>query len=172
MNKTVERLFRGIRMDKNKKPYYITTPIYYPSDNLHIGHTYCTVATDAVKKFKELQGYDVFFTTGTDEHGQKIQEKAREQGMEPKPYVDNIVKDIKDLWKKLDIRYDAFVRSTDEDHEKNVQELFQKLYDKGEIYKGEYEGYYCTPCESFWTENQLGEDLSLIHISEPTRRTQ
>ena len=157
-------------MDKNKKPYYITTPIYYPSDNLHIGHTYCTVATDAVKKFKELQGYDVFFTTGTDEHGQKIQEKAREQGMEPKPYVDNIVKDIKDLWKKLDIRYDAFVRSTDKDHEKNVQELFQKLYDKGEIYKGEYEGYYCTPCESFWTENQLGEDHVCPDCGRPTHR--
>lgn len=163
-------MFRGIRMDKNKKPYYITTPIYYPSDNLHIGHTYCTVATDAVKKFKELQGYDVFFTTGTDEHGQKIQEKAREQGMEPKPYVDNIVKDIKDLWKKLDIRYDAFVRSTDKDHEKNVQELFQKLYDKGEIYKGEYEGYYCTPCESFWTENQLGEDHVCPDCGRPTHR--
>ena len=144
-------------MDQKKKPYYITTPIYYPSDNLHIGHTYCTVATDAVKKFKELQGYDVFFTTGTDEHGQKIQEKAREEGMEPKPYVDKIVKDIKELWEKLDIDYDYFVRSTDEDHEKNVQDLFQKLYDKGEIYKGEYEGYYCTPCESFWTEAQLGE---------------
>ena len=156
-------------MDKNKKPYYITTPIYYPSDNLHIGHTYCTVATDAVKKFKELQGYDVFFTTGTDEHGQKIQEKAREQGMEPKPYVDNIVKDIKELWEKLDIRYDAFVRSTDEDHEKNVQELFQKLYDKGEIYKGEYEGYYCTPCEAFWTETQLGEGHTCPDCGRPTQ---
>lgn len=139
------------------KKYYLTTPIYYPSDNLHIGHTYCTVAADCIKRYKELQGYDVFFTTGSDEHGQKIEEKAKELGIKPKEYVDNIVADIKKLWETMDINYDAFVRSTDPEHEKNVQEIFQKLYDKGEIYKSEYEGYYCTPCESFWTESQLLE---------------
>lgn len=137
--------------------YYVTTPIYYPSDNLHIGHTYCTVAADCIKRYKELQGYDVFFTTGSDEHGQKIEEKANELGIKPKEYTDQIVKSIKELWKELDIKYDRFIRSTDEDHEKNVQKIFQKLYDKGEIYKSEYEGYYCTPCESFWTEAQLDE---------------
>ncbi len=140
------------------KKYYLTTPIYYPSDNLHIGHTYCTVAADALKKFKKMQGYDVFFTTGSDEHGQKLMQKAHEYGMEPKEYIDHIVENIKALWAKMDIDYDSFIRSTDEQHEKNVQEIFQKLYDKGAIYKGEYEGYYCTPCESFWTESQLGEN--------------
>ncbi|MDY3118655.1 MAG: class I tRNA ligase family protein, partial [Peptoniphilus sp.] len=139
------------------KNFYVTTPIYYPSDNLHIGHTYCTVAADAIKRFKTLQGYNVLFTTGTDEHGQKIQEKAKEAGKEPLEYIDAIVADTKKLWKTMDIHYDSFVRSTDPVHEKNVQALFQKLYDKGEIYKGEYEGYYCTPCESFWAESQLGE---------------
>ncbi|MDO5040892.1 MAG: methionine--tRNA ligase [Peptoniphilus sp.] len=139
------------------KNYYLTTPIYYPSDNLHIGHTYCTVAADSIKKYKQLQGYNVFFTTGTDEHGQKIEQKAIEAGVSPKEYVDNIVVSIKELWKKMDIHYDAFERSTDPKHEKVVQEIFQKLYDKGEIYKSEYEGYYCTPCETFWTEAQLGE---------------
>ncbi len=139
------------------KNYYLTTPIYYPSDNLHIGHTYCTVAADSIKKYKQLQGYNVFFTTGTDEHGQKIEQKAIEAGVSPKEYVDNIVVSIKELWEKLDIHYDAFERSTDPKHEKVVQEIFQKLYDRGEIYKAEYEGYYCTPCEAFWTESQLGE---------------
>ena len=140
------------------KKYYLTTPIYYPSDNLHIGHTYCTVAADALKKFKKMQGYDVFFTTGSDEHGQKLMQKAQEYGMEPKEYIDHIVENIKALWAKMDIDYDSFIRSTDEQHEKNVQEIFQKLYDKGDIYKGQYEGYYCTPCEAFWTESQLGEN--------------
>lgn len=140
------------------KKYYLTTPIYYPSDNLHIGHTYCTVAADALKKFKKMQGYDVFFTTGSDEHGQKLMQKAQEYGMEPKEYIDHIVENIKALWAKMDIDYDSFIRSTDEQHEKNVQEIFQKLYDKGDIYNGQYEGYYCTPCESFWTESQLGEN--------------
>lgn len=140
-----------------KEKYYLTTPIYYPSDNLHIGHTYSTVAADSIKRYKKLQGYDVFFTTGTDEHGQKMEEKAKEAGLEPKEYVDNIIVSIKELWRKLDIDYDAFIRSTDEQHEKNVQQIFQTLYDKGEIYKSEYTGYYCTPCESFWTESQLGE---------------
>ncbi|RVU53900.1 methionine--tRNA ligase [Anaerosphaera multitolerans] len=140
-----------------QKKYYLSTPIYYPNDNVHIGHTYCTVAADCIKRYKELQGYDVFFTTGSDEHGQKIELKAKEFGLEPKEYVDNIVDSIKKLWKDMDISYDAFVRSTDPQHEKNVQDIFQKLYDKGEIYKSEYEGYYCTPCESFWTESQLVE---------------
>ncbi|MET3617661.1 methionyl-tRNA synthetase [Peptoniphilus olsenii] len=153
------------------KKFYITTPIYYPSDNLHIGHTYCTVATDCVKRFKKMQGYDVFFTTGTDEHGQKIQEKAKEFGMEPKAYVDKIVANIKKLWEALDIDYDAFIRSTDEVHEKNVQRIFQKLYDKGDIYKGEYEGYYCTPCEAFWTEAQLGEGHTCPDCGRETHLT-
>lgn len=142
-----------------KKSLYVTTPIYYPNDNLHIGHTYCTIAVDTYKKFKTYQGYDVFFTTGTDEHGQKLEDKAEENGYDnPLDYIDPIVASAKDLWKSLDIHYDAFVRSTDKAHEKNVQDIFQKLYDKGDIYKGEYEGYYCTPCESFWTETQVGED--------------
>jgi len=135
--------------------YYLTTPIYYPSDNLHIGHTYTTVAADTIKKYKKLKGYDVFFTTGTDEHGQKIQEKAKESGLTPKEYVDGIVKDIKKLWELLEIDYDYFRRTTDEEHEKSVQKIFTKLYEKDEIYKSYYEGYYCTPCESFWSKSQL-----------------
>lgn len=138
-----------------KEKYYLTTPIYYPSDNLHIGHTYTTVAADSIKRYKELQGYDVLFVTGTDEHGQKIQQKANENGMKPKEYVDGIVKDIKELWKTLDISYDTFIRTTDEYHEKAVQNIFNKLYEQGDIYKSLYEGLYCTPCESFWTEAQL-----------------
>ena len=138
-----------------KKTFYLTTPIYYPSDNLHIGHTYTTVAADSIKRYKKLQGYDVFFTTGSDEHGQKIQEKADENNMAPKEYVDKIVVDIKKLWEMLEIDYDSFIRSTDPHHEKAVAHIFQKLYDKGQIYKDEYEGAYCTPCESFWSESQL-----------------
>ncbi len=139
------------------KKFYLTTPIYYPSDNLHIGHTYTTVAADVLKKFKEMQGYDVFFVTGSDEHGQKIQEKAQENNLEPKAYVDKIVASIKDLWKMLEIDYDQFIRSTDENHVKAVQEIFTKLYEKDEIYKSQYEGHYCTPCESFWSESQLNK---------------
>lgn len=138
-----------------KKTFYVTTPIYYPSDNLHIGHTYCTVAADSIARFKRLLGYDVKFLTGTDEHGQKIQTVAREKGVSPKKYLDGIVGNIKELWKTLDITYDRLIRTTDEDHKKIVQKIFQKLYDKGDIYKSEYEGHYCTPCESFWTESQL-----------------
>lgn len=137
------------------KKYYLTTPIYYPSDNLHIGHTYTTVAADTLKRFKKLLGYDVFFTTGTDEHGQKIQEKAKENNTTPKAYVDSIVADIKELWKMLEIDYDAFIRSTDPHHERCVQDIFTKLYEKGEIYKSKYKGHYCTPCEAFWSESQL-----------------
>ncbi len=137
------------------KKFYLTTPIYYPSDNLHIGHTYTTVAADVIKKFRKMQGYDVYFVTGTDEHGQKIQEKAKENGVTPKAYVDTIVANIKTLWKTLEIDYDTFIRTTDSYHEKAVQEIFTKLYEKGEIYKSKYKGHYCTPCEAFWAESQL-----------------
>jgi len=140
---------------EEKKTFYITTPIYYPSDNLHIGHTYCTVMADAMARFKRLQGYDVMFLTGTDEHGQKIQDKAIAAGVTPQAYVDNIVDGIKKLWATMEISYDDFIRTTDERHAKRVQKIFQKMYDKGDIYLGEYEGWYCKPCESFWTEAQL-----------------
>ncbi|XZH94876.1 methionine--tRNA ligase [Clostridium perfringens] len=138
-----------------KKPYYITTPIYYPSTNLHIGNTYTTVAADAIAKFKRLTGHEVMFLTGTDEHGQKIERIANEKGITPKEHVDEIVAGIKDLWKMMNISYDKFIRTTDDYHVKAVQEIFKKLYDQGDIYKDSYEGLYCTPCESFWTETQL-----------------
>ncbi len=138
----------------DKKTFYITTPIYYPSDKLHIGHTYTTVAADAMARYKRAQGYDVFFLTGTDEHGQKIEDKAKEAGVAPKEYVDNIVAGIKDLWKLMDISNDKFIRTTDGYHEAAVQKIFKKMYEKGDIYKGYYEGLYCKPCESFWTETQ------------------
>ncbi|MGJ7045883.1 methionine--tRNA ligase [Thermoanaerobacterium thermosulfurigenes] len=137
------------------KTFYITTPIYYPSDKLHIGHSYTTVAADAMARFKRLTGYDVMFLTGTDEHGQKIQRKAKEKGVTPKQYVDEIVAWIKDLWNTMDISNDKFIRTTDKQHEEIVQKIFTKLYEKGDIYKSEYEGWYCTPCETFWTEKQL-----------------
>jgi len=139
----------------DKGTYYISTPIYYPSSNLHIGHTYCTVMADAMARFKRLQGYDVMFLTGTDEHGQKIQLLAEEKGVTPQQYVDEVVAGIKDLWKTMEISYDDFIRTTEDRHVKRVQELFMRMYKKGDIYKGNYEGWYCTPCESFWTENQL-----------------
>lgn len=152
----------------DKKTFYVTTPIYYPNDNLHIGHTYCTVAADAIKRFKTFQGYDAYFVTGTDEHGQKLETKANEMGYKnPKDYIDPIVDSTKKLWSTMEIDYDAFVRSTDPEHEKNVQEIFQKLYDKGDIYKGEYEGFYCTPCESFWAESQLGENHTCPDCGRP-----
>ncbi|HGH1676827.1 TPA: methionine--tRNA ligase [Clostridium perfringens] len=138
-----------------KKPYYITTPIYYPSTNLHIGNTYTTVAADAIARFKRLTGHEVMFLTGTDEHGQKIERIASEKGITPKEHVDEIVAGIKDLWKMMNISYDKFIRTTDDYHVKAVQEIFKKLYDQGDIYKDSYEGLYCTPCESFWTETQL-----------------
>lgn len=140
-----------------KKPYYITTPIYYPSDKLHIGHSYTTVAADTMARYKRMRGYDVMFLTGTDEHGQKIEKVASENGTTPKAYVDNIVEWIKDLWKIMDISYDKFIRTTDKEHEETVQKIFKELYDKGDIYKDSYEGWYCTPCESFFTERQLDE---------------
>ncbi len=141
----------------SNKTFYISTPIYYPSGKLHIGHSYTTVAADAVSRYKRLKGYDVMFLTGTDEHGQKIQRKAEEKGITPKQYVDEIVSGIKDLWKLMKITNDRFIRTTDEDHVKAVQEIFKKLYDQGDIYKSEYEGWYCTPCESFWTKTQLAD---------------
>lgn len=139
----------------SKPTYYITTPIYYPSNKLHIGHSYTTVAADAMARYKRLRGYDVMFLTGTDEHGQKIERRAAEDGVTPKQFVDNIVDWIKDLWKTMDISYDKFIRTTDKEHEETVQQIFKKLYDQGDIYKSEYEGLYCTPCESFFTEHQL-----------------
>ena len=143
---------------KCKGNYYITTPIYYPSAKLHIGHTYSTVATDAMARYKRLQGYNVKFLTGTDEHGQKIETKAREAGCTPQQFVDNIVlgeKGVLDLWKLMNISYDRFIRTTDDYHVEAIQKIFKKMYDNGDIYKGKYVGKYCTPCESFWTESQL-----------------
>ena len=142
-------------IDMDKKTFYITTPIYYPSDKLHIGHSYTTVAADAMARYKRMRGYDVMFLTGTDEHGQKIEDKAKAAGLEPKAYVDNIVVGIKALWKLMNISYDKFIRTTDDYHVKAVQKIFRKLYENGDIYKGVYEGLYCKPCESFWTETQL-----------------
>ena len=144
--------------DKCKGNYYITTPIYYPSAKLHLGHSYCTVATDAMARYKRLQGYNVMFLTGTDEHGQKIEDKAKTAGVTPKQFVDNIVEGkggVKDLWKLMNISYDRFIRTTDDYHVAAIQKIFKKMYEKGDIYKGKYVGKYCKPCESFWTESQL-----------------
>ena len=137
------------------KTFYITTPIYYPSGKLHIGHSYTTVAADAMARYKRMQGFDTMFLTGTDEHGLKIEQKAAAKGVTPKEYVDEIVAGIKELWKLLNISNDKFIRTTDDYHEKAVQKIFEKLYKQGDIYKGHYEGHYCTPCEAFWTETQL-----------------
>ena len=142
-------------MAEKKGTYYITTPIYYPSSNLHIGHTYCTVMADAMARFKRLCGYDVHFLTGTYEHGQKIETLAEAKGVTPQEYVDEVVDGIKKLWKTMEISYDDFIRTTEPRHIKRVQKIFMKMYENGDIYKGEYEGLYCTPCESFWTESQL-----------------
>ena len=137
------------------KKFYITTPIYYPSSNFHVGHCYCTIIADTIARYKRLKGYDVFFLTGTDEHGQKIERKAKAVGKTPKEYVDEIVADTKDLWKCLGITYDKYIRTTDKEHVECVEKIFNKLYEKGDIYLDEYEGLYCTPCEAFWTESQL-----------------
>ena len=153
-----------------KKKFYISTPIYYPSANFHIGHCYTTIIADAIARYKRLSGFDVYFQTGTDEHGQKIENKAKEAGVSPKEYVDKIIEDAKDLWKSLNISYDYFIRTTDDDHVRRVQKIFERLYKQGDIYKGDYSGLYCTPCESFWTESQLvdgkcpdcGRDVHLI----------
>ena len=153
-----------------KEKYYITTPIYYPSANFHIGHCYTTIIADSIARYQRLKGKDVFFLTGTDEHGQKIENKAKEKGVTPKEYVDEIVENAKDLWKSLGISYDKFIRTTDEYHEKAVQKIFDKLYEQNDIYLDKYKGLYCTPCESFWTETQLvdgkcpdcGREVSLV----------
>lgn len=153
-----------------KDKYYITTPIYYPSANFHVGHCYTTIIADCIARYKRLKGFDVFFQTGTDEHGLKIENKAKEAGITPKEYVDKIIMDAKDLWNSLGISYDYFIRTTDESHKRAVQKIFKKLYDQGDIYKSEYSGLYCTPCESFWTEVQLvdgkcpdcGRDVELV----------
>ena len=140
--------------------FYISTPIYYPSDKLHIGHTYCTVAADAMARYKRMRGYDVMFLTGTDEHGMKIEERAKAAGVTPKQFVDEIIcgeGGILDLWKLMNISYDRFIRTTDDYHEESIQKIFRALYDKGDIYKGVYKGLYCTPCESFWTDSQLAD---------------
>ena len=144
-------------MQDKSKTFYITTPIYYPSGNLHIGHAYTTVAGDAMARYKRMRGFDVMYLTGTDEHGQKIQRKAAEQGITPKQYVDNIVSGIKELWNKLDISYDDFIRTTEDRHKEVVAKIFKKLLDQGDIYLDQYEGLYCTPCESFFTERQVEE---------------
>lgn len=138
-----------------KKPFYITTPIYYPSGNPHIGHCYTTVACDSIARYRRMQGYDVMFLTGTDEHGLKIEQKAAEKGVTPKEYVDEVVKTFKKLWSYMNISYDRYIRTTDDYHVETVQKIFKELYDRGYIYKGEYSGKYCTPCESFWTDSQL-----------------
>ncbi len=139
----------------DKRTFYITTPIYYPSDNLHIGHAYCSVAADTMARFKKLTGYDVYFLTGTDEHGQKIEQRAATAGVTPQQFVDKIVAGIKDLWKLMDVEYDDFIRTTEKRHEVIVQKIFRQFYEQGDIYKGEYEGWYCTPCEAHWTQTQL-----------------
>ena len=141
--------------DSCKGTFYVTTPIYYPSDNLHIGHAYCTTATDTLARFKRLQGYDTWFLTGLDEHGQKIERKAAAKGVTPQAYVDEICENTKKLWEIMDVSYDDFIRTTEPRHQEVVQKIFKRLYDQGDIYKSEYEGWYCTPCESFWTERQL-----------------
>ncbi|MBE8951684.1 MAG: methionine--tRNA ligase [Quinella sp. 1Q7] len=140
------------------KPFYITTPIYYPSANLHIGHAYCTTIADAIARYKRLAGYEVFFLTGSDEHGQKIQRSAQAQGKSPLEYVDPIVDNFKELWRKFHISNDDFIRTSEPRHEQVVQEIFRRIRDNGDIYKGEYTGLYCTPCESYWTELQLDEN--------------
>ena len=155
---------------ENQKKYYITTPIYYPSDNLHIGHAYCSVAADTAARFKKLEGYDTYFLTGTDEHGQKIERKAAAKGVTPQAYVDEIVAGIKDLWKLMDVDYNDFIRTSDERHVKAVQKIFRQLYEQGDIYKGSYEGWYCTPCESFFTELQL-KDGNCPDCGRPVEKT-
>ena len=144
-------------MKEKLNTFYITTPIYYPSGNLHIGHAYTTVAGDAMARYKRMRGYDVMYLTGTDEHGQKIQQKAEEKGISPQEYVDGMIRDIKILWNKLDISYDDFIRTTEERHKKVVEKIFKRLLDQGDIYLDQYEGWYCTPCESFFTDRQVEE---------------
>src|SRR4051794_1047825 len=157
-------------MGEKKKTFYLTTPIYYPSGNLHIGHAYTTVAGDAMARYKRLRGYDVMYLTGTDEHGQKIQQKAQEKGVTPQQYVDEIVSGIQQLWKKLDISYDDFIRTTQERHTKVVAQIFERLLQQGDIYLGEYEGWYCTQCESYFTELQLTEEGNCPDCGRPVEK--
>ena len=145
-------------MSESKK-FYVTTPIYYPSSDLHIGHTYTTVAADTMNRFRKLLGYDSYFITGTDEHGQKIEKIALENNVKPQQYVDKVVERIKKLWETMDVSYNQFIRTTDQEHIKTIQGIFKKLYEQGDIYKGKYEGLYCTPCESFWTESQAPDGI-------------
>ena len=152
-----------------KTPFYITTPIYYPSAKLHIGHAYCTTVADTIAQFKRLAGYDVFFLTGSDEHGQKIQQAAEKEGVTPQAYVDRIVAGFQELWQLLGISYDDFIRTSEERHHELVQNIFQQIYDQGDIYKGEYKGLYCTPCESYWTELQLDENGNCPDCHRPVQ---
>ncbi len=156
-------------MKEKLNTFYITTPIYYPSGNLHIGHAYTTVAGDAMARYKRMRGYDVMYLTGTDEHGQKIQQKAEEKGISPQEYVDGMIRDIKILWKKLDISYDDFIRTTEERHKKVVEKIFKRLLDQGDIYLDQYEGWYCTPCESFFTDRQV-EDGNCPDCGRPVEK--
>ncbi len=152
------------------KKFYVTTPIYYVNDVPHLGHAYTTIAADVLARYKRLKGYEVFFLTGTDEHGQKIEKSAKAKGMTPKELADSVVVNFKRLWERFDISYDHFIRTTDDYHEKVVQEIFQRLYDKGDIYLGEYEGWYCTPCESFWSKSQLVEEKHCPDCGRPVER--
>ena len=152
-----------------KTPFYITTPMYYPSAKLHIGHAYCTTVADTIARFKRLAGYDVFFLTGSDEHGQKIQQAAEKEGVTPQAYVDRIVAGFQELWQLLGISYDDFIRTSEERHHELVQNVFQQIYDQGDIYKGEYKGLYCTPCESYWTELQLDENGNCPDCHRPVQ---
>lgn len=154
----------------SKKYFYITTPIYYPSANLHIGHAYCTTLTDTIARYKRMQGIETFFLTGTDEHGEKIQKNAEAKGVTPQAFVDDIVKGIKKLWKDMKISNDHFIRTTDEYHVEVIQKIFTKMYENGDIYLGNYEGWYCTPCESFWTDTQAGEDHICPDCGRPVHR--
>lgn len=155
---------------EQKKTYYITTPIYYTSGKMHIGHAYCTVLSDVIARYKRLQGFDVRFMTGTDEHGQKIAERAAQAGQDTQAFVDALVQDTKDLWKLFHISYDYFIRTTDKAHKERVQEIFTRLYEQGDIYKGEYEGWYCTPCESYFTETQVGENFLCPDCGRPVQK--
>ena len=153
-----------------KKTFYITTPIYYPSARLHIGHAYCSTMADTIARYHRAKGDDTYFLTGSDEHGEKIQKNAEAKGVTPKEFVDEIVLGIKKLWKDMDVRYDDYIRTTDERHERVVQEVFSRLLAQDDIYLGEYEGWYCTPCESFWTDSQAGENHICPDCGRPVHK--
>ena len=149
----------------SEQKFYISTPIYYPSADLHIGHTYCTVMADAMARYKRLQGFDVMFLTGTDEHGQKLQSVAEAAGKKPLEYIDPIVDNILDLWEKMEISYDDFIRTTEPRHKERVKKIFMELYENGDIYKGEYEGMYCKPCEAYWTDLHADVEAALLEVA-------